>query len=43
MSYDRVDAPIADVLIVDDTQASLRLLSKRLTEQEMDITDWWMA
>jgi sigma-B regulation protein RsbU (phosphoserine phosphatase) len=33
MSHDRVDAPRADIMIVDDTRANLRLLSKMLAEQ----------
>jgi len=33
MSHDRADAPRADILIVDDTRANLRLLSKMLAEQ----------
>jgi len=33
MSYDRADAPRGDILIVDDTRANLRLLSKMLAER----------
>jgi sigma-B regulation protein RsbU (phosphoserine phosphatase) len=33
MSHDRADAPRADILVVDDTRANLRLLSKMLAEQ----------
>ena len=32
MSRDRVDVPRADILVVDDTRANLRLLSKMLIE-----------
>ena len=31
MSYDRADAPRADIVIVDDTRANLRLLSKPIS------------
>jgi serine phosphatase RsbU (regulator of sigma subunit) len=33
MSYDWADAPKADILIVDDTRANLRLLSRMLAER----------
>ena len=33
MSHNQTDAPKANVLIVDDTPANLRLLSKMLAEQ----------
>jgi sigma-B regulation protein RsbU (phosphoserine phosphatase) len=33
MSYHRADAPRGDILIVDDTRANLRLLSKMLAER----------